>query len=196
VKGHANAAFTVRCLQSVLRPGLCVIFLDVHTYVEPRHAEYLNPASRPRLQKLAKAAQLDPILQAHIHLGWVLLFKRRRDARRIEVLQANSRSIRYSAPASHSNFPRPCLTCASSATPTPCRCCTKLRHARLICGPSRCGWPLPTYSWGNLPMRWRRPRKSCRSSPLFTITVHRRIRGCGASLRRAGQGGGYRNVET
>src|SRR5262249_47347710 len=62
----------------------------VHTYVEPRDVEYLNPAGLDHAYELAKkAVQLDPNLpQAHIHLGWVLLFKRRHDAAIAELEKA------------------------------------------------------------------------------------------------------------
>jgi adenylate cyclase len=64
----------------------------VHTYVEPRDAEYLNPAGLDHAHELArKAVQLDPNLpQAHIHLGWVLLFKRRHDAAIAELEKARA----------------------------------------------------------------------------------------------------------
>jgi adenylate cyclase len=54
----------------------------VHTYVEPLDGDYLNPRGLDHAYELAKkAVQLDANLpQAHIHLGWVLLFKRRFDA--------------------------------------------------------------------------------------------------------------------
>jgi adenylate cyclase len=54
----------------------------VHTYVEPIDGDYLNPRGLDHAYELAKkAVQLDANLpQAHSHLGWALLFKRRHDA--------------------------------------------------------------------------------------------------------------------
>ncbi len=53
----------------------------VHTYVEPRDEDYLNPAGLDRAHELAiKAVRLDESLpQAHAQLGWALAFKRRHD---------------------------------------------------------------------------------------------------------------------
>jgi adenylate cyclase len=54
----------------------------VHTYVEPLDGDYLNPRGLDHAYELAKkAVQLDANLpQAHSHLGWALLFKRRHGA--------------------------------------------------------------------------------------------------------------------
>src|SRR5260370_32634197 len=54
---------------------------SVHTYVEPRDKDYLNPAGLDRAHELAiKAVRLDESLpQAHAQLGWALAFKRRHD---------------------------------------------------------------------------------------------------------------------
>jgi adenylate cyclase len=50
----------------------------VHTYLEPRDHDYLNPSGLDRAHTLAQeAVRLDPRLpQAHAQLGWVLAFKR------------------------------------------------------------------------------------------------------------------------
>jgi adenylate cyclase len=63
----------------------------VHTYLEPRDGDYLNPAGLDRAHELAgKAVTLDARLpHAHAQLGWALAFKRRYD----EAIAACERSI-------------------------------------------------------------------------------------------------------
>jgi adenylate cyclase len=53
----------------------------VHTYLEPRDQDYLDPAGLDRAHELAgKAVALDASLpHAHAQLGWALVFKRRHD---------------------------------------------------------------------------------------------------------------------
>ena len=64
----------------------------VHTYLEPRDDDYLNPAGLDRAHALAhEAVRLDPQLpQTHAQLGWVLAFKRRHEEAVAEFERAAS----------------------------------------------------------------------------------------------------------